>query len=151
MANWFIKGCSTSVVGQIHIENTKWCSFHLRGAFNNSNRGRKCWWGCGAWENLHLYGGKVNSYSHPEKQDGGLKSWITVSFTKLTSGLMSRRNGSRPLKSHLNSHVHCTAICNSHGAETSCVHYVKNFQREWDIHKEQYCSGTKNARFSKVT
>lgn len=64
---------------------------------------------------------------------------------------MSRRNGSRPLKSHLNSHVHCTAICNSHRTETSCVHYVKNLQREWDIHKEQYCSGTKNARFSKVT
>lgn len=107
--------------------------------------------GEGVGENLHLCGGKVNSYSHQEKQDRVLKSKITVSFTKLTSGLISKRNGSRPLKSHLNSHVHCTAIRDSHGAETSCVHYVKNVQREWDTHKEQCCSGTKNARLSKVT
>ena len=28
---------------------------------------------------------------------------------------------------------------------------MKNVQREWDTHKEQCCSGTENARLSKVT
>ena len=61
MATWFIKGCSTSVVGQIHIENTKcFPHFTLRGTFNNNNRGRKYWRGCGGeltplwWEDKFL-------------------------------------------------------------------------------------------------